>query len=71
MQISDGVTIEDMADIRKFRTWKFSGVKAVLVRLSIHVKVSYLVHCLYFQRLLPLPNQNLTYNTKMYCLRCQ
>jgi hypothetical protein len=64
MQISDDVTREDMAGIRKFRTWKFSRVIAVLARLSVHVKVSYFVQCLYVQSLFPLPNQNLTYNMK-------
>jgi hypothetical protein len=67
MQISDDVTREDMADIRKFRTWKFSRVKAVLARLGFHIKVSYFVQCLCFQRLFPLPSQNITNNTKMYC----
>jgi len=71
MQISDDVTREDMTYIHKFRTWKFPRVKAVLARPSVHVKYSYFVQCPYFQRLFPLPNQNLTYNTKMYCLRCQ
>jgi hypothetical protein len=71
MQISDDVMREDIADIRKFRTWKLSKVKAVLTRLSVRVKVSYFVQCLYFKHLFPLPNQNLAYNTEIYFLRCQ